>query len=53
MSLIVITGKLDPYGLFVEGSMLEGPNDPMHPPITLALITKNLFVSIALFGPSA
>jgi len=25
----------------------------MHPPITFAHITKNLFVSIALFGPTA
>ena len=30
-----------------------GPNDPIQPPITFAQITKYLFVSIALPGPTA
>ena len=30
-----------------------GPKDPIHPPITFAHITKYLFVSIDLFGPTA
>ena len=30
-----------------------GPHEPMHPPITFAQITKYLFVSIALPGPTA
>ena len=28
-------------------------NDPKHPPITFEQITKYLFVSIALSGPTA
>ena len=30
-----------------------GPKEPMQPPITFAQITKYLFVSIALLGPTA
>ena len=36
----------------VVGSILLGAYDPMHPPITFPHITKNLFVSIDLFGPT-
>ena len=53
MSLIVITGKSVPYIFFVFSLMWLGPNEPIHPPITLAQITKYLFVSMDLFGPTA
>ena len=53
MSLIVMTGKFIPSVLLVVGSMLSGPYEPMHPPITFAHITKNFFVSIAFPGPTA
>ena len=51
MSLIVMTGKSVPNSLFVFGFIFPGPKEPMQPPITLAQITKNLFVSIAFDGP--
>ena len=53
MSFIVITGKFVPYVLLVCESILEGPYEPIHPPITFAQITKNLLVSIAFEGPTA
>ena len=53
ISLIVITGKFKPYASFVFLSISLGPHEPIHPPITFAHITKYLFVSIALPGPTA
>ena len=33
-------------------SISFGPDDPAHPPMTFEQITKNLFVSIGLLGPT-
>src|SRR5579863_9114855 len=52
MSPIVITGNDIPYGQPVAGLMEEGPVVPRHPPSTLVQITKYLFVSNALPGPT-
>ena len=51
ISFIVITGKLVPNGFLDFSSTVLGPKDPIHPPITFAQITKNLFVSIGFDGP--
>ena len=46
-------GKSVPYTFFVFLLMWLGPKEPIHPPITFAQITKYLFVSMDLFGPTA
>ena len=40
-------------GLPVSSSIVLGPYEPIHPPITLAHMTKNFSVSIAFPDPSA
>ena len=40
MSLIVITGNVVPNNLLVSGFTSLGPYEPIHPPKTLAQITK-------------
>ena len=52
-SVITITGKVVPNILLVSGLISFGPKLPMHPPKTLAQITKYLLVSIAFPGPTA
>ena len=49
----MITGKFVPKIFCVSGSLWLGPYDPKHPPITFEQITKYLFVSIGLLGPTA
>jgi len=40
MSVMVISGNTDPYGLPVAGLMDEGPVVPLHPPRIFAQMTK-------------
>ena len=51
MSATVITGKSDPYGEPVAGSMEEGPVVPRQPPSRFVETTKKWSVSNALPGP--
>ena len=51
MSATVITGKSDPYGRPVAGSIDDGPVVPRQPPSRLVETTKNRSVSKALPGP--
>ena len=44
--------KIEKLYSVLGGSMLEGPKEPIHPPITFVQITKNLFVSIAFEDPT-
>ena len=52
MSRIVTTGKRDPYGRPVEGSIDDGPVDPWHPPSVLGHTTKYFSVSMGSPGPT-
>ena len=51
MSATVITGKSDPYGRPVAGSIDDGPVVPRQPPSRLVETTKKRSVSNALPGP--
>ena len=51
MSATVITGKSDPYGRPVAGSIDDGPVVPRQPPSRLVETTKKRSVSKALPGP--
>ena len=51
MSATVITGKSDPYGLPVAGSIDDGPVVPRQPPSRFVETTKKRSVSNALPGP--
>ena len=51
MSATVITGKSEPYGRPVAGSIDDGPVVPRQPPSRLVETTKNRSVSKALPGP--
>ena len=46
MSSTVTTGKADPYGLPVLGSMLFGPVEPKQPPTLFTPMTKNFSVGL-------
>ena len=51
MSATVITGKSDPYGRPVAGSIDDGPVVPRQPPSRFVETTKKRSVSNALPGP--
>ena len=51
MSAMVIMGKSVPYGAPVAGSSLDGPVEPLQPPMTLLQMTKYRSVSSPLPGP--
>ena len=51
MSATVITGKSEPYGRPLAGSIDDGPVVPRQPPSRLVETTKNWSVSKALPGP--
>ena len=51
MSATVITGKSDPYGRPVAGSIDDGPVVPRQPPSRFVETTKKRSVSKALPGP--
>ena len=51
MSATVMTGKSDPYGRPVAGSIDDGPVVPRQPPSRFVETTKNRSVSNALPGP--
>src|SRR5450830_1301991 len=51
-SSTVTTGKEAPYGLPVAGLVCMGPVEPKQEPRLLTPMTKNLFVSSGLPGPT-
>ena len=51
MSATVMTGKSDPYGRPVAGSIDDGPVVPRQPPSRFVETTKKRSVSNALPGP--
>ena len=51
MSATVITGKSDPYGRPLAGSIDDGPVVPRQPPSRLVETTKKRSVSKAFPGP--
>ena len=52
ISFIVMEGKFPPYATSLPFCNSLGPVEPAQPPSTFEQITKNLFVSIGLLGPT-
>ena len=51
-STTLTLGKSLPYGFLLIGLMLNGPEEPAHPPRLFEQTTKYLSVSTAFPGPT-